>query len=419
MEMRELGGALWRQRLLVLLVTVLVGAAVAAGVAVAPKTYTARAEVAAAAAGGSTVEDLDALRGTLAENATSTEIVTEVQAQLDVQRTSDELRRAIDARWVEGTVLIEVEVDDRDPQVAADIANLVSAALPLNDPSEGAFRFSPSDPARAPVTFSSPNLLLAVGVGALLALVLAASAALVRDRRTYTVSSAATVEEIIDLPVLAHIQPPREPGLLAMYAGTPDADVFRRLRVSMEVEASGDPAGMVVVTGVTDGDLNAWLAANLAISLAGVGRRTLLVDARMGAGANRPTQLEPQTAGLYEVLRGAPLSSALNAGPVEGLEVVSSGRWGAESHGRLLETSFAGAAQEMREQFDVVVVIANSITMNDDAAIMGSQGAVLLAVTEGELRPPELTKVHYRLVASGSRLLGAVLVGRSKDKWAA
>ncbi len=419
MDMRDLGGALWRQRWLVILVVTFVGGAVALGVVLAPKTYSARAEVAAAAAGGSTGEDLDSLRGTLAENANSTDVMEQVRTQLDVERSVDELTRNVEASWVEGTVLIRVEARDSDPEVAADIANLVTAALPLKDPSEGAFRFSPSDPARVPLTFSSPNLLLAIGVGALLALVLGLSAALVRDRRTYTVSTAATVEQVLDIPVLAHIQPPREPGLLAMYAGTPDADIFRRLRVSIEVEASGDPAGLVVVTGVTDGDLNAWLAANLAISLAGVGRHTLLVDARMGAGASRPTDLEPASAGLYEVLRGAPLTSALNPGPVDGLEVISSGRWGAESHAELLETGFAEAAQDMRDRFDVVVVIANSITASDDAAIMGSQGAVLLGVTEGELRPHELTKVHYRLVASGSRLLGAVLVGRSKDKWAA
>lgn len=419
MDMRNLGGALWRQRWLVLLVVTLVGGAVALGVVLAPKTYSARAEVAAAAAGGSTGEDLDSLRGTLAENANSTDVLDQVRSQLDVERSVDDLSRNVDASWVEGTVLIRVEARDSDPEVAADIANLVTAALPLKDPSEGIFRFSPSDPARVPQTFSSPNLLLAIGVGALLALVLGASAALVRDRRTYTVSSAATVEQVLDIPVLAHIQPPREPGLLAMYAGTPDADIFRRLRVSIEVEASGDPAGLVVVTGVTDGDLNAWLAANLAISLAGVGRHTLLVDARMGAGASRPTDLEPASAGLYEVLRGAPLSSALNPGPVDGLEVISSGRWGAESHDQLLETGFAKAAQVMRDRFDVVVVIANSITDSDDAAILGSLGAVLLGVTEGELRPHELTKVHYRLVASGSRLLGVVLVGRSKEKWAA
>ncbi|WP_300460679.1 hypothetical protein, partial [uncultured Nocardioides sp.] len=243
----------------------------------------------------------------------------------------------------------------------------------------------------------------------------AVSAALVRDRRTYTVSSAATVEEVIDLPVLAHIQPPREPGLLAMYAGTPDADVFRRLRISIEAEASDEPASLVVVTGVGDGDLNAWLAANLAISTAQVGRRTLLVDARMGAGAARQTGTEPGTPGLYEVLRGTPLVRALSPGPVHGLDVLPSGSWGAESHAQLLETSFASMAEEAQEHFDVVVVIASPTTVNDDAVTMGARGAVVLAVPEGALSPEQLRRTSYRIGAVGARLLGTVLVGRGKD----
>ena len=171
----------------------------------------------------------------------------------------------------------------------------------------------------------------------------------------------------------------------------------------------------MVVTGVGDGDLNAWLAANLAISTAQVGRRTLLVDARMGAGAARKTGTEPGTPGLYEVLRGTPLVRALSPGPVHGLDVLPSGSWGAESHAQLLETSFASMAEEAQEHFDVVVVIASPTTVNDDAVTMGARGAVVLAVPEGALSPEQLRRTSYRIGAVGARLLGTVLVGRGKD----
>ncbi|CAM3615112.1 hypothetical protein NOMA109596_03430 [Nocardioides marinus] len=415
MEGRHIGAVLWRQRTIALLVTVLTGIAVAVGVMMAPKTYTATAEISALSSVQGSNDDQDSLRSTLGELANSREVVADVEQELGGARSEDELRRSIAGRWVEGTVLVEISVDDRDPEMAAQIANLTYAALTRNDPSRGGLRYTLSNPANPPVTYSSPNLLLAILVGTMVSLLLGAAAALARDRRTFRISSAADLESVVTAPVLGHVHPPREPSLLAMYAGTPDADVFRRLRVSIEAEASDEPASLVVVTGVGDGDLNAWLAANLAISTAQVGRRTLLVDARMGVGAARQTGTEPGTPGLYEVLRGTPLVRALSPGPVHGLEVLPSGSWGAESHAELLETSFAGMAEEAEEHFDVVVVIASPTTVNDDAVTMGARGAVVLAVPEGALTPEQLRRTTYRIGAVGARLLGTVLVGRGKD----
>ena len=415
MEGRHVGAVLWRQWAVALLVTALTAAAVAVGVSVAPKTYTATAEMSALSAEQVGGDDQDSLRSTLGELANSRQVVADVEEELGGERSTDELRRAISGRWVQGTVLVELTADDRDPEMAARIANLTYAALTRNDPSRGGLRFSLSNPANPPATYSSPDLLTALLVGTVVSLVLGLAAALVRDRRTFRVSSAADLESVAAAPVLAHVHPPREPSLLAMYAGTPDADVFRRLRISIEAEASEEPASLLVVTGVGDADLNAWLAANLAISTAQVGRRTLLVDARMGAGAARQTGTEPGTPGLYEVLRGTPLVRALSPGPVQGLDVLPSGAWGAESHAQLLETSFASMAEDASEHFDVVVVIASPATVNDDAVTMGARGAVVLAVPEGALTPEQLRRTTYRIGAVGARLLGTVLVGRGRE----
>ena len=60
----------------------------------------------------------------------------------------------------------------------------------------------------------------------------------------------------------------------------------------------------MVVAGVTSNDVNVWLAANIAIALAGSGRRVLLVDGRMGERFGSPVEQAPDTPGLYDVLLG-------------------------------------------------------------------------------------------------------------------
>lgn len=422
MEPHDLAWALWRQRLLVALIFVVTAVAVTVGVVLAPKSYTATAVVSATAAPGSTGagEDLDALRGTLGELANSRAVVEDVQQRLPVDRSLDGLRRSISGEWVAGTVLIQVVVSDSDPEVAARIANLVAARLPLYDPTNGAFQFTTTTPAQPPVTYSSPNILVAIGVGLVLAAVLSAVAALARDRRRSTVDDAHVAEEAALAPLLAHVSPPRDlTSLPALYPGTAASDVFRHLRRSLEAETRDEPVGVVVVAGVNGDEVHVWLGANLAISLANVGRRVLLVDARLDnrAGEYEPSIQPPDTIGLHEVLEGADLDGALSPGPVERLTVLPAGQGRATAAEALIETRFESVMAAARRQFDVVVVLPPPLDVCDDARVMAAHGgSMVLAVPERMVSVAALRSHAHRARSVGARVLGVVLVGRRAER---
>ena len=75
----------------------------------------------------------------------------------------------------------------------------------------------------------------------------------------------------------------------ALSPGTAEADLFRHLRLALEAQAeAGSPR--VVVAGITHGDVNVWIGANVALALAGTGRRVLLVDGRMGERFGTPVE---------------------------------------------------------------------------------------------------------------------------------
>jgi succinoglycan biosynthesis transport protein ExoP len=418
MERKDVGRVVWRHRLLVVAIMLTTMGAVVLGLYLTPKTYTASATISATASDETaSAEDLNALRGTLGELTNSAAVLADVNSQLSEPRTTDQLRRDISGRWVEGTILIQVSVSDSDPDVAAEIANVVTDVLPLYDPSNGAFRFTTTNPAVPAATFSSPNLLLGLGVGALLAIVLAVGGALLRDRHTNRIGDTSEAEEAGDAPVLAHLAPPRDPTTLpALYPGTAAADVFRHLRIALEAEASTHPVHRVVVTGVASGDTNVWLGANLAISLAGVGRRVLLVDGRIGDRHGRPIAAGPDTAGLYDLLNGGELAAALSPGPVDNLSVLPAGDWGGESADTLLETRFASVMARASQRFDVIVVLAPPVDQCADARVMAAGGTILLAVPENGVSPQYLRQHVDRVRADGVRLLGLVLVGKSAER---
>ena len=81
-----------------------------------------------------------------------------------------------------------------------------------------------------------------------------------------------------------------------------------------------------------------------------------------------------------------------------------------------LPTSTSRSRDAATAPFDVVVVIAPPLEEIDDALVLATGHAMLLAVTEHALSPEEL-KVHARRVRGfGARLVGTVLVIRRLER---
>jgi succinoglycan biosynthesis transport protein ExoP len=422
MDVREIGAALWRQRLLVLVVLLLGGAVVAGGLWLAPKTYESMAEIEAVKEPASTVDGagVDRARRTLAEAADSVALLADVRRALDLDRSLAELADEVEAGWAPGRASIEIAVRDEDRVVAARIANAVAARVAAGASDNVILTATVTDRATAPQMFVEPALTptLAGGLGA--AVLLALGVALVRDRWTETVDDANDVENAAVAPLLAHLSAPADLTLMpALHPGSAEADMFRHLRLALEAETSSGPSKKVVVAGVSAGEVGVWLGANAAISLAHVGRRVLLVDGRMGNRFGRPAQPEPDTLGLYDVLMGADLDDAVSPGPVELLSVLPAGSWGDVDPDSLPEQAFDEVMAEAATRFDVVVVLAPPLDVADDARLMAADGCLLLAVLEGGVSTSVLRSHATRVRSAGGRILGVVLIGRRAEPTAA
>lgn len=412
MDVRDVGVALWRQRALVLVVLLVTAGAVVAGVLLAPKTWTATATVSVV----TDDTDPDALRASLAELAASTEVVDRARAGLGSDRTTEQLRREVDGTWVRDTVLVEVSAGDRDPDVAAEVATAVARALADPDVRDDLgypdAEVSVRDEAAVPTSFSSPDLRLAGGLGALFALGLATVAAITRDRRTHTADDATDIEAAASAPLLAHLAAPRDlTQLPALRAGSAEADVFRHLRVALEHD--GRAGGRhTVLAGIGAGDTHVWVGANVAIALAATGARVLLVDGRMGERFGPPAEEAPDTPGLYDVLLGADLDAALSPGPVERLQVLPPGTHGDTPVLELLAEGFAEVMRTAATGFDHVLVLGPPLEECEDSRVMAVDASLVLTVIEGAVSTSALRAHADRVRAVGTRLLGVVLVAR-------
>jgi Mrp family chromosome partitioning ATPase len=175
----------------------------------------------------------------------------------------------------------------------------------------------------------------------------------------------------------------------------------------------------VVVAGVTSNDVNVWIGANIAIALAGTGRRVLLVDGRMGERFGSRVEQAPDTPGLYDVLLGADLDTAMSPGPVDLLRVLPAGTWGDEPIPELIAQRFPAVMEQAADEFDHVVVLGPPLEVCDDSRVMAVDSSMVLAVVESSVSPTALRAHADQIRAVGARLLGVVLVGRQSHRAAA
>jgi polysaccharide biosynthesis transport protein len=295
------------------------------------------------------------------------------------------------------------------------------------------------DPALAPTSPSRPqkarNIMLAVLVG----LVGGIGLALFREYLDNTVKSPDDVESLTGLPSLAVV--PSLPGLpntqrrLSRFArqNSPESasgprvemlsyvqpksqisEAFRALRTSLLLSQADHPPQVILVTSALPREGKTTAAVNLAVTLAQLGDRTVLVDSDMrkpgirralNLTGGKELGLSSYLAGvstLDEVLMPHPTISnfvALTTGPVppSPADLLSSHR-------------MREAITDLRHRFKFVVIDSPPVMAATDAVILSAlTDGVLLVVRSGETPKEAFTRTRDLLAAVKCRLLGVVL----------
>lgn len=414
MNVHALAGVLWRRKWLALAVLVFEAAAVVLAITLAPKKYTATATIAAAPQPSllQSTGNFEELENTLGQIVNSRAVLEDVASRLSEPRSVNELRDEVSGARVGGTVLVRITVSDRDPRAAAEIANAITEVLPLHDPSGGLFRFTNTDRANTPSTYSSPDVKVVALVGTLLGIVLAAGSALIRDSVARTVENAEQLRDATAAGVLGTVPRPSDLATLpAVDAETPNSTVFRALRVALEFAGSEESTHSLVIAAVVREDADAWLATNLAVALAQVHHRVLLIDGDLGAGEPHPALAVDGAPGLYDVLRRTvPLDDALRPGPAPGVTILPAGRCAGEPTANLIELHFHDLLVQVAPQFDVVLALARPVTESDDARVMAVGAGLLLVVPSRKVKLRTLRELSAGLRDVRIRLVGSILI---------
>lgn len=296
------------------------------------------------------------------------------------------------------------------------------------------------DPAMIPSTPARPAKTRNIALSILVGLVGGIGLALIREYLDNTVKTPDDIETLARLPSLAVVPSFAEPngrhrraGLLASPASLSSnghekpmqlvaqhlpksqvSEAFRALRTALLLSQADHPPHVILVTSSLPREGKTTAAANLAVTLAQLGDRTLLLDADLRKpGVGRVLNLaEGEYAGLSSYLAGvSSLELVTIPHPaIPNLAAIPTGPLPPNPADLLSSHRMADAIAELRTKYKFIVIDSPPIMAATDAVILSVQAdGVLLVVRSGETPKEAFTRARDLLVSVKCRLLGVVL----------
>lgn len=275
--------ALWRRKWIVV-ATVVIFAVATAGISkTLPKVYETSAQLLIVQS--SQNQTFDAVQAaqvsarTYGNLFTSPNIAALASRRLGGTPTRDDLAAKVTAEPVPETQLLQISLQDSDPQRAKRLADVYTRTFLdyVRARLAKATRVSVSlaDPPSVPDTPIKPKPTLYVLIAILIGLGVGAALAILRDRIDLRLRTSEQVEAEAGIPVLARL-PRRGRSADDQYAF---AEAFRLLRTNLQFVQPDDPLRSLSVTSLDSAEGKSTVVCYLAVAIASSGDEAIAVEA--------------------------------------------------------------------------------------------------------------------------------------------
>lgn len=266
------------------------------------------------------------------------------------------------------------------------------------------------------------NSLLAVLLGVVLGLSLVA----LMEYLDESVKSRAALEEAANgIALLAAVPRVRDWtdgsfNALAIAGPTPDgpvAEAYRRLRTSVELLGADRRQRVLQITSPDSGDGKTTTVCGLAVAMASLGRRVVIVDGDMRRPRLHQIFGVPNDFGLSSILAGADPATAAQAVPgIDRLWLVPSGPVPANPSELLADRPMAAFLHQLKGLYDFVIVDSPPVLPVTDATLLAAWvDASVLVATQHKTSVRQVRAAVDRLRQVEAPLVGTVLNGADRD----
>jgi capsular exopolysaccharide synthesis family protein len=272
--------------------------------------------------------------------------------------------------------------------------------------------------ANRPTGPASPKPKTSAALGALVGLSLGLLVAFARDRLDDRLRGRVDLEEYLRAPLLASVPRTRRNGRAAptlvtvQHPNSPASEAYRALRTRVLVMAERQGLKTIMVVSPTGEDGKTAVAANLAVSLALVGKRVVLFSADLrGSNLHQYFGLDNER-GLSNVLAGEvpPWEAVQEPAGLERLWVFGSGPVPAHP-AELLQSDLMGELLAERRSFaDFVIIEAPAaIGASESLALAPLVDGIVVVADAKHTDRDEVEQVRIQFDQVGGRVVGAVM----------
>jgi capsular exopolysaccharide synthesis family protein len=195
------------------------------------------------------------------------------------------------------------------------------------------------------------------------------------------------------------------------------AESYKAMVTSILLSHRSHPA-VILVTSALPGEGKTTVSTNLAIVLARMRRRVLLVDTDLRRPSVHRAMRLSTNAGLGALLRKSATFDELVVGcaDVPNLFILPAGPINLPEDTELLVSGFKDLVERWREQFDHIIIDTPPVLPMTDAVRMSVEAdSVILVIRSGQIAKDDFLRAQDLLLKVNARLTGFVLNGAQLD----
>jgi succinoglycan biosynthesis transport protein ExoP len=189
-------------------------------------------------------------------------------------------------------------------------------------------------------------------------------------------------------------------------------EAYRMIRSNIQFMSVDRPSKTIMVTSAGAGDGKSLTAANMSLTLAQAGLRTILVDADLRQPKQHTLFNMNNLIGLTDLLAPSQLdlSKALKSTELENLLVLTSGTRPPNPTELLGSQKMAQLLQTLSEQADIIILDSMPVLPVADSVVLSNRvDGVVMVVDSTRTRRSDIKKAIQTLKKVDANILGAVL----------
>jgi polysaccharide biosynthesis transport protein len=265
----------------------------------------------------------------------------------------------------------------------------------------------------------SPRIALNLALGGFLGLMAGLAVMMLLEAIDQSVKTTDEAKRLLDFPLLGTI--PRFSRKLGEGVAivpvrdnpySPVSAAFEMLQTTLGFTLTDKALKVVLVTSALPTEGKSFVAANLAVSNAQMGRRVLLIDADMRRPSQHGIWQLSNFKGLSDVLVGQAEYRTSVAEGLINLDILTAGTIPPNPMALLSSQRIASVIQAARADYDFIIIDTPPIALAADGLTLGKLAdGVLLVVRPGVVSSGAITTAKSLLKQSGQQVLGMVVNG--------